>query len=73
MMISTNQSTVSRLTWTNESEPVWLYLPPGNMEDYKQLEDDLADCTTNSGDTLNDCLEDLAGRQSGDLSLVEID
>ena len=46
--------------------------PPGNMEDYKQLEDDLADCTTNSGDTLNDCLEDLAGRQSGVLSLVEI-
>ena len=45
--------------------------PPGNMEDYKQLEDDLADCTTNSGDTLNDCLEDLAGRQSGVLSLVE--
>ena len=46
--------------------------PPGNMEDYKQLEDDLADCTTNSGDTLNDCLEDLASRQSGDLLLVEI-
>ena len=35
----------------------------GNLKEYQQLEDDLADCTTNTGPALNECLEDLAGRR----------
>ena len=56
---------------TNNS--VTLHTPPGNPDEYRELETDLADCTTTTtGQTLNHCLEDLAGRMKASMDRQDL-